>query len=121
MSDKFTISASPGQSGSPGHVGVDYSTSVGVILATIKSQADTAGVPSSKPFEPEVAFFIDLIASLRARLPEAMDKANWPKVQKSGDKLDEFILLTIKDLARPARGRGTNASAKQAVMRLEQS
>lgn len=99
----------------PGHVEVDFAEAVKVVLEGFKHQAVAAGVGGSAAFDPEVDYLREIIADLGAELPVAMAGAGWPEALRSGDKLDDFVLMVIKDLARAARGRGTNASAKLAI------
>ncbi|WKT88287.1 hypothetical protein QYR02_12615 [Microbacterium maritypicum] len=99
----------------PGHVGVEFDQASKAALESLKQQAVSAGVGGSTAFDPEVDYLREIVTELREALPAAMTRAGWPEAIRSGDKLDDFILMVLKDLARAARGRGTNASAKLAV------
>lgn len=112
VSDRFTLISSPN------HVEIVFADGVKAELGQIKVDAEKASAKNSLAFEAEVAFFTDLIAQLQNEVPVAMQAAGWPVALQSGDKLDDFLLMTIKELALDARKRGTNASAKEAVIRL---
>lgn len=108
----FTLKAEPF------HVEIDFSDTFLAGLDALRRQAEEDGAGRSGPYEPEVEFLLKVIVQLRRELPAMMARAQWPPALGVGDKLDEFILTTIKDPARAARGRGTNASAKLAIARL---
>lgn len=112
MSDYFVLESTSG------HLDIEFVDSVKAALGLLKQQAELAGVAKSAPFDPEVDYLSAIITELKGELPDAMTKVGWPEANKSGDKLDDFILMLLKDLARAARGRGTNASARLALAGL---
>lgn len=113
MSDHFQLESTPG------HVGVDFNDSVETTLHELKQAAEAVGTAKSAAFAPEVDYLRGIVTALRADLPPAIKAAGWPAAMASGDKLDEFIVMLLKDPARAARGRGTNASAKLALCELD--
>lgn len=109
MSDYFSLEATPG------HIGVDFNESFEAELERLKLEAENVGAKKTASFPAEVEYLSKVIIDLREELPQIVKAAGWPAKYLTGPDLDELVLMFLKDPAREARGRGTNASAKAAL------
>lgn len=109
MSQYFTISSYNN------HVAIDFADRLEKQLAELSHLAEREGCGKATAFAPEVDYLRTVIDDLRIALPPHIQRAGWPSKYLEGSELDQFILDLLKDPARLARGRGTNASAKKAI------